>query len=445
MLKCPECNAAVPYGEEKCPHCDFLLLSGNKSTPRKPRGGKLLVVLATVLFLLLAGAGAYKAVRYSQLEKHLSHGADYLTAGQHQQALESFTRALEIDDDNIRARLGVARSLLASGNHQQAESVLQDLIEHNPSLLEGYELLCAVRIEAGDIAGALQCIESCQQAVGRDALKGLRQQLEAGISILAEKEEYILGEWAELQLLYSTQDHRFFLTPQWIVPEPGQADIQSDGSAKVTMAAPGQIKVTADLGPISREIVLTFTKDEVRQAAQLVENFNHYFLVPPFSSPNDIPNDSLLELVIIWLVKYSGEEKYVFTAAEVEEAAKGLFGPDLRDLKHQELGFVWWDAAREEYEIIPLGLGSWVKTFIIDTKTAGGQYMIDAVHLRVVIDYEGEEREVYDENGNLLGEFSYDELEAFTRETLLKLPRRRHILTILDDGSFHMVQSLKLQ
>ena len=176
-----------------------------------------------------------------------------------------------------------------------------------------------------------------------------------------------------------------------------------------------------------------------------MENFNHYFLVPEFSNPNDIPDYNLLELVIIWLVKYAGEEKYIFTAAEVEETAKGIFGPDLRDIEHQELGFVWWDADRQEYEIIPLGLGIWVKTYIIDAEISGDQFIIDAVHLKVLCSYDDETQEVNDENDRLLGHYTDDELEDLDQATLLNLPRRRHIFTVLADGSFYLAQSLEIR
>lgn len=188
--------------------------------------------------------------------------------------------------------------------------------------------------------------------------------------------------------------------------------------------------------------------ESVENIAQFVKDFNFCFLVPPFSNPDEIPDDTLLEIVIIWQkLFFLRVDRTIFTAAEVEVAAKAIFGPDLKDMEHQELGLVWWDAALGEYEVRACQLGSWVETYIINTETAKDHFLIDVVHLKVVCDFSDEatSHETYDDNGHLLGKYTVDEVENIAQATLLKLPRRRYIFTVCADGSVNLAQSLKLQ
>jgi PAS domain-containing protein len=149
--------------------------------------------------------------------------------------------------------------------------------------------------------------------------------------------------------------------------------------------------------------------EPIEEAVQTLEYLNDYYLLPTFSNPNDIPNDTLLVYTLRWLIRDSGLRRWVFNTVDVDEAAKKIFGPHLKDLEHHELDwFFWWDDVRGEYENIPLGTGCMGKTYIINTETTIDQFLIDVVHLNVVFNLDEEDdspldHEIYDDNGHLLG------------------------------------------
>ena len=147
--------------------------------------------------------------------------------------------------------------------------------------------------------------------------------------------------------------------------------------------------------------------EPIEEAVQTLEYLNDYYLLPTFSNPNDIPNDTLLVYTLRWLIRDSGLRRWVFNTVDVDEAAKKIFGPRLKELEHHEIELFWWDAARGEYEIIPHEKDCTGKTYIINTETTKDQFVIDVVHLKLDFywdeDDEGYHHEIYDDNGHLLG------------------------------------------
>ena len=440
MMRCPECNAIIADGEVNCPDCGFILLR-DTDVSRKVGGRKFLVIGIVLLLLLAAGSG-FVALRHFQLKKQLDLGTDYLAAGQFIQALDAFEKALNIDDDNTEARLGHARSLIALYRYEEAEDVLEKIIKGKPAVVDAWQLLCEVKLAREDFADVFACIEQCHQTLGDDVLASLYQELAAGISIVTDKEQFFSGEWADLQLLYASQGIEVLLSPQWSVPDMGQLHAQADGSAKVSMDSQGELRVSAAFGPIEREVVLTFNRNGAQQAAELVKNFSYPFLLPQFTNPDKLDNEIVLILLINWVQRYTGVEKYVISAEEVEDAATAIFGPGLQ-LEHEENYLAWWNADRAEYEIIPMGLDSAAMTFIIDCREETGKYIVNAVHLTRILDWNEEDKcIVEDDNGTVLGRYDWDELETvFNQERLAQLPLRRYFFSVLPDGSYYMTES----
>lgn len=189
--------------------------------------------------------------------------------------------------------------------------------------------------------------------------------------------------------------------------------------------------------------------EPIEEAVQTVGYLNDYYLMPVFSNPNDIPNDTLLTHTLWWLMVDSGQRRWVFNTADVDEAAKKIFGPNLKELEHHEIELFWWDAARGEYEIIPHEKDCTGKTYIINKEATKDQFLIEVVHLRLDFfwndDDDGHHHDIYDDNGRFLGSVSGDESVNYDQETIMKLPRRRYIFTVLADGSFYLARSLKLR
>lgn len=436
MTRCPDCHVILAEGEMKCPDCGYVLLSDS----RKARGKKYLAIAIILMLLLPVGVGGFVACRRFQLKKQLEQGNEFLTGGQFAQALEAFGKVLEIDGGNTEARLGSARSLKALGRYSEAEDVLEAIIKSEPDVIDAWELLCEVKLAKEDIAGALADIERCYQVLGNNPLGDLFLELAADISVITDKEQLFSGEWANLELLYAGRDSNVLLVPQWSISEKGNLDIKADGSAKVSMDSPGEIIVSAKLGPIEREVALTVIQNGAQQAAQLVKDFSYPFLLPQFFNPNELDNEILLIMLINWVQRYTGEEKYVISAEEVEAAAATIFGPKLQ-LAHCENFLAQWDEERAEYEIIPMGLDGAAITYILDCREVKGKYIVNAVHLMQIAD-DGDNCIIEDDNGTALGRYEWDRVEAeFTAERLARLPQRRYVFTVLPDGSFHMTES----
>lgn len=439
MMRCPECNAILADGEFKCPDCGFILFRDNES---RKVGGRKFLAIAIIFILLLAAGGGFLVCRHFQLEKRLVQGNDYLAAGEFNQALEAFGKALKIAGGNTEAKFGSVRSLIALGRNNEAEAMLAAIIKKDPEVIEAWQLSCEVKLAKEDIAGAFACIESCHQALGKRPLEDLYRELSDNISLITDREQLFSGEWANLRLLYVSQGAEVLLVPQWSISGEGNVEITADGRAKVSMDSSGEIRATAQFGSIEREVVLTFMKNGAQQAAGLVKDFNYPFLLPQFTNPNELDNELLLILMINWVQRYSGEVKYVISAEEVETAAAAVFGPKL-ELEHGENFLAYWNEERAEYEIIPMGLDGSVMTFIIDCQEEPGKYIVHAVHLMQIADWNEEDTcIVEDDNGSVLGRYEWDQLESvFTAERLAQLPKRRYVFTVLPDGSYYMTES----
>lgn len=444
MRRCPECGAKAPAGEMACAHCGAAL-------PNKPSRGRIVLIILcfSVAILLTAGLVGRDVYRNYQLDQAVALGSQYLQAGNLEQAVLAFARAAEIDGENTSAKLGLAEGFIALGREREAEEILEEIITLNPAMAEPYTMLYRMCMNASDVEGAVAVLSKGAKAAGVQAFAALQSELEAKVSIKTVAQQGLSGQAIALQLLYSSDGTQVLLSPHWEKEGEGSLAINPDGSAEITMDAPGEVTVSAALGILNREVTLTFVPDAPKQAAELIRKLCYPFVIPAFSNPDELDNDILLIFLINWVQRTSGEYKEIVTMAESEEAALEIFGPDLKELTHETNWLAWWHPDTQEYEVIPMGIDGIAITYILEYRETESQYLVDVVHLNVFSAWDETEEEmvdVYDENDRLLGTYYYSELdEVFSSGTWTGMPKRRYVFTKLSEGGFYLIQSVQIQ
>ena len=79
--------------------------------------------------------------------------------GDHEGAMQTYTRALSVRDDLPWAMLGLARSRYAMGNLLEARLVAANLVKNNQSYVAAYELLSRISMDEGEEKEALDLMQ----------------------------------------------------------------------------------------------------------------------------------------------------------------------------------------------------------------------------------------------------------------------------------------------
>jgi len=413
------------------------------------KGKYLLILGCVILILLVTGVFLTPILRNNKIEYQFNLGTKYLEAGEFTQALHAFDKVTEKDSSRVDAMLGKAKSLIGLNRLAEAETLLLEIINSEPTFSEAYVQLVQIYIQNRDIAGALDMVSRGEDATGRyDLFLDQVQELDSNISITAELQELRVGQGTSIGLLYSFDGEQLVLAPDWSVDDnTTRLEQKSDGFIEVSTDIAGEIMITAVIGPISRELTLTFISmaeisTRITDLDDFVRKSSHFFAIPVFSDPNELNNEILILYLFNWIMR-ANQDVWDATAEEMEQAARDIFGPNIKALAHESSNWVEWDPQTQRYEVIPLGLGYSFMTHIVLPDTVNG-YFVDAVHLSGEICDENDEIEVYDEDGNLVGTYSFEELDdvdVFHQEMLSKLPKRRYVFTMRDDGGFYLIQS----
>jgi tetratricopeptide (TPR) repeat protein len=93
---------------------------------------------------------------------HYAHGV-YLLPGSPDQALEEFSRELQISPSHVFARLQIAKEYLRRNNFPAALPYARQAVEIAPKLFVAHEILGRVYLETGDVKRAIQELETAAQ------------------------------------------------------------------------------------------------------------------------------------------------------------------------------------------------------------------------------------------------------------------------------------------
>lgn len=155
-MKCPSCGAEMADGSLYCEHCgedihivpDFdpeleqdieLTISGmledidgqkvpeeEEQPPRRKNFWKLWAVCGAVLAVMAAGAGLL-AYHHNSLEWQIERGAEYVESQKYDRAIRCYSRALELDEDNIELKFSLAEVYFLKNNKIEYEFLLREI------------------------------------------------------------------------------------------------------------------------------------------------------------------------------------------------------------------------------------------------------------------------------------------------------------------------------
>ena len=83
-------------------------------------------------------------------ENHSVQGDVFFSKADFEQAVQSYTKAIELDNGNADYRLSLAKTLFKLNKHDEAKSALEKAVRLNPYLLEANNLLHMAYVEVGD-------------------------------------------------------------------------------------------------------------------------------------------------------------------------------------------------------------------------------------------------------------------------------------------------------
>lgn len=100
-----------------------------------------------------SGCGSRRSQQYTE------QGETYLLIGNLQAAEQSFARAVELDPNNARAKMGIARCLWMNKKPEESIAAYLEAIELDPKLSKAYMEAVRISVNGGDVSGAQSIVE----------------------------------------------------------------------------------------------------------------------------------------------------------------------------------------------------------------------------------------------------------------------------------------------
>ncbi len=116
----------------------------------------------------------------SPIDTHLNLGQVYLKAGQHNQAVSEFQKALRINPKSPRALLAVGQVAEAKGEAAKAEEVYKKALQLSPQFIKAHEALAKLYQERGEAEKAARSL----QAAVRISPKNSERQMNLGKALI---------------------------------------------------------------------------------------------------------------------------------------------------------------------------------------------------------------------------------------------------------------------
>ncbi len=151
----------------------------------------------------------------------LGRGRILYTLKQYDEALSCFEAVLEENDAHNVARDWIARTLVAQGEGEKAQAILQDAVDQSPRVLRRQKLLATVAKDNGDIESAQKAFENTvrlgEHSLFRDIsdFTGLsdvlmeQQSSQKALNVLKKAKKSFAGD-SSAQVETSLQEHKAF-------------------------------------------------------------------------------------------------------------------------------------------------------------------------------------------------------------------------------------------
>ena len=140
----------------------------------------------------------------ASIRDHAAEIRAALDARRPSEAQMAFSRALEDDRSQARARFGMAAIEARGGQAAAARRHLEQLLTYHPEHAEGWNLMASLRLQAGEGDGALEAVERALEAdpffpealanrgliaLRREDPATARRMLERGVDVISESDD----------------------------------------------------------------------------------------------------------------------------------------------------------------------------------------------------------------------------------------------------------------
>ncbi len=281
---------------------------------------KVLLIGIPVVLLIVAGVVLWLVgSRNHRLNVSLEEGNRCLEELDYNQAVVYYRQALEVDDSNRDANLGLAEAYQGLGQDSYAESVYQDMLEEDDSQAEIYELLAQLYIQQSKLDEARQLLDEAHEKVEDEAITVLyeltRPQAPGTSYEAGAYQDRIAVELipaADGQIIYYTLDGTDPTTQSPVYTEPL---ILPNGVTQIRAIAVNSIGYQSDIAVY--EYDLQIRDVEVVLEEPVIERIIRDTLEIPSSEP--IYNDDIeqiTELYIVGSTVSSGADEYTVNLKE---------------------------------------------------------------------------------------------------------------------------------
>ncbi len=264
---------------------------------------KVLVIGIPAVVFIVAGVVLWLVVgRAQRLSESLEEGSRCLEELDYDQAVIYYRQALEIDEANQDAGLGLAEAYQGLGQDSYAEAVYQDMLEQDDSQAEVYELLAQLYIQQSKLDEARELLETAQTKVEDEQITVLYQltrpepptaSYEAGA--YQDRIAVELIPSAEEQTIYYTLDGTEPTTDSAIYTEPL---ILRNGTTQLRAIAANSIGYQSDIAVF--EYDLQIQDVEVTLQEPVIEQIIRNALEIPYGEP--IYNEDIEQITELYIV-----------------------------------------------------------------------------------------------------------------------------------------------
>ncbi len=133
-MHCNNCGTKLTENAAFCEKCGFPVkkdndpVSTNKETKKMNRKPIVMTIIAAVLLIAICIAVLQIGV-LSSIKHNLGLGYKYSEEGNYEEAILAFNKVIEIGENNIEARFGLADVYETLGEHNKAENYLREILK----------------------------------------------------------------------------------------------------------------------------------------------------------------------------------------------------------------------------------------------------------------------------------------------------------------------------
>jgi uncharacterized protein YfaP (DUF2135 family) len=235
----------------------------------EPKGNskKKTLLLILALLLVLGGFGTYFTIHLANartIEQQLSLGNHYYKEHKYKEAIIAYKKVLDIDENNVEARIGLAKSYLALKRYKPAVKVLTAGIKLIPKEPQFYLSLSDAKLVMNDILAAIQELDDGFSKTKDAEIQTRLNEMKQKIVIVSDKDEVQVGQETHLKAIYkkSADEKGTLVKATWsLIPnELGSLSEKSSEETDFTAKKSGDETVVANVGSISEEKNLTVRK-----------------------------------------------------------------------------------------------------------------------------------------------------------------------------------------